>query len=1790
MPRGNGHLPAKFEPIAIIGMRGRFPGANTLDSLWDNLARGVESIATLSDEDMRASGVAPDLWRLPGYVRASPVLEHVDEFDAEFFGFSARDAALTDPQHRLFLEASWEALEDAGYDPSVFPGSIGVFGGCEQSTYQFQLFLNRETLGYLDGMQLMVTNDKDHLCMQVSYRLNLRGPSVVVQTTCSTSLVAISMACDALHAGRCDMALAGGVTVRVPQRGGYFYTPGSILSPDGHCRPFDAEAQGTIVGSGVGLVVLKPLAAALADGDNVRAVILGVGLNNDGSDKAGYTAPGPPGQARAVRSALAAAGISPATVGYVEAHGTGTIIGDPIELSALTEVYREHTSERGFCAIGSVKSNFGHLSCAAGVAGLIKTALVLEHGAIPPTVHYRQPNPAIDFVSSPFFVTRHLYPWERNGHPRRAGVSSFGVGGTNAHLVVEEAPPIEAPKERRRYQLLTVSARSADALDRACGRLADHLEAHPHLDLADVAYTQQVGRRAFRYRRSLVVGSDDQAGVIAGLRDPSQSIAAVADGARPVVFTFPGQGSQYPGMAAELYETEPVVRRSIDHCAKVLKSHVGIDLRGLLFPSQRKRGEAADRLLNTEWAQPAIFTVEYAVAQLLRSWGVKPAAMIGHSVGEFVAATLAGVMSLDDALFVIARRGQLIGSMPRGSMLAVMAQAEAVERFVDDQVSLAAVNAPGFTVLSGPAEAIERVEATLTEKKFSTRRLHTSHAFHSTMMEPILAEFEACVASIRLRKPSVPFVSTLSGRWADASVAKPAYWSKQLRSAVRFADAVRAISSSESPVGANPLFLEVGPGRALTTFASITLGKKGDPKTACVASLPGADDGRPAGLAAFGMLGTLWANGVAIDWNGFHATERRRRVPLPTYPFERRSYWIGPRPDGALHEARDPRSWFYRPGWQGTPLKQEAAADLSQGRILVLDDETGVATKVVNALKKRGGLPIVVRSAAVFARLENDVFTIDPAQTEHFARLCAEVCQGDNQLAGLIDCWSAAPLGSMDLDTAAVISCLAPMRFAHALSGLPTRRPLPTLLVARGTARINPADRMDPVRAFGLGVAKVIPQEHPGLRLAHVDVDASAGIAAQLLDELAAGALEPVVALRKGVRYVEAYEATPIDGVGVPVAMPPQPVVFITGGLGHIGLNLAEQMFTRLHARLVLLGRGALPEPAQWAERAEDTHLPPDRRALLGRLARMRETRDDLLVLNADLNRPEQVKAAVDAAIARFGSVDVVVHGAGRVDADAFASVAETGPAVIEAHLSPKLRGIFDLIEAMKGREPRQWILHSSISSVLGGLGLGAYAGANAVLDAFAVAGGERWLSIGWDAWDNALEAAKEGMPTPIFPAEGAEAFLRLLGVDIGQRGLVVVNDLHERLRDWVRRGDRSAQAKPAGATRHPRPNLSTPFVEPNTDTERGLAEIWAEQLGLESVGVHDRFLDLGGHSLLAVQVCSEIRDKFQVELPVLRLFQAPTVRQLAEIVGQNRAAMPAGKATSPPPRQPAVEKPRTDIPPVETAREADDNTPGALAKASFRDFYNGITRRLEESGVGDASFFLNYGYVSMGDGDEAQHDVAEGLLNASSVRLVYELLGKTKLRGKRVLDVGSGRGGTVALLAEQFAAKATGVDLAPEAVAFCRRIHRSPNVRFEVGDAEQLPVKDKSFDVVTNVESSHTYPNLRGFFVEARRALKPGGLFLYTDLLPVQRWAEVRVLLASLRFELLDDRHITANVLASCDLVAATRAKAFGAADASIDNFLAVPGSTVYEQMRSEAWQYRILRCRAALPRKGKA
>lgn len=830
--------------VAVVGLAGRFPGARNVAAFWERLCAGEELIG---------------------------VLDEIELFDASFFGFTPREAETLDPQHRVFLEESWAALEHAGYNPGSYQGRIGVFAGESFNTYFLNnLYPNRKLLESLGASQVVIANDRDYLTTQVSFRLHLTGPSLSIQTACSTSLVAVHLACQSLLNRECDMALAGGVSISVPQEAGGEYQEGGIISPDGHCRAFDAQARGTVKGSGAGVVVLKRLADAIDDRDTIHAVIKGSAINNDGAMKVGFTAPSIEGQASVIEEALALASIAPETIGYVEAHGTGTALGDPVEIAALTQAFRTGTDAVGFCPIGSVKTNIGHLDAAAGVASLIKTVLALEHGQIPPSLHFEQPNPNIDFANSPFFVNTELRSW--NGAVRRAGVSSFGIGGTNAHVVLEEAPEHASVAASTSPQLLVLSARTANALAQARTNLARHLEQQSDVDLGDVAYTLSAGRKSFEHR--LTVVCSDRADAVAMLAARNVVTGASQYEKRPVAFMFPGQGAQYIGMGRALYEREPVFRAELDHCAELLN----LDLREIIYASGE---DAAGRLADTCFAQPALFVVEYALAKLWISWGVEPRVMIGHSIGEYVSACLAGVFSLADALRLVAARGEIMQRLPRGAMLAVSLSAVEAEPLLSDEVSLAAVNSPSLCVLSGTIEAIAQLERRLVGENVVCRRVHTSHAFHSAMMEPAIAEFTEVVRSIELHAPQIPYLANVSGTWiTTAQAIDPSYWARHLRETVQFSAGVAELLNDPVLV-----LLEVGPGQTLGTLAAQQRGQ-------AFASLrpPKGEESEIEFLLK--TVGRLWIAGVEIDWSRFY--ESRRRVPLPSYPFERKRYWIDP--------------------------------------------------------------------------------------------------------------------------------------------------------------------------------------------------------------------------------------------------------------------------------------------------------------------------------------------------------------------------------------------------------------------------------------------------------------------------------------------------------------------------------------------------------------------------------------------------------------------------------------------------------------------------------------------------------------------------------------------------------------------------------------------------------------------------------------------------------------------------------------------------------------------------------
>lgn len=878
--RGNDASPLA-EPIAIVAMAGRFPGAGDVDEFWRNLCEGRDTISFFAPGEIDP-GVPVDERNDPAYVAARGVVDGVELFDAAFFGIGPKEAELMDPQQRVFMELCWECLERAGHVPDRAAGPVGVFAGMYNATYfQHHLAARPDLIAKLGEFQVMLGNEKDYIATRVAHKLDLTGPAVSVHTACSTSLVAICQAVDSLRAGRCDMALAGGASINCPPRKGYLYQEGSMLSPDGHTRAFDVGAQGTVFSDGAAVVLLKRLADAIADGDDVCAVLRGVAVNNDGGDKASFTAPSSEGQAAVIAMAHEDAGVEPRSISYVETHGTATPLGDPIEIEGLTKAFRRRTADVGFCRIGSVKTNMGHTVIAAGAAGVIKTALALRERRIPASLHFTAPNPALALDSSPFVVNDRMHAWPDGDGPRRAGVSSFGVGGTNAHVVMEEAPALPASDPPQGPQLLVLSARTPTALARATANLATHLRADADANLADVAWTLGAGRKVFAHRVAVVANDAADA---ADRLDSPETAAAIARG-RParqgdVAFLFPGQGSQYAGMGRALYASEPAFREAFDACADILRGELRYDLRDVVF------GADAEALLPTSVMQPAIFAVEYSLARMWMSFGLHPVAMAGHSVGEFVAATLAGVFSLADALRLVARRGRLMQAQPPGAMLSVRMAADAVLQRLPAELSLAAENSPGACVVAGPHAAIARLQAQLEGEGIACRALNTSHAFHSAMMDAVVAPFRAEIEAVPRSAPTLPIVSTVTGEWLDESTAaSPGYWARHLREPVRFATALGRLLEADAP----PVLLEVGARATLAALARQHPALQ-QRRAAVVSSLADAPDAEDACIR--NAAGQLWGHGLAIDPTVFDRRGSRRRVRLPTYPFERQRYWI----------------------------------------------------------------------------------------------------------------------------------------------------------------------------------------------------------------------------------------------------------------------------------------------------------------------------------------------------------------------------------------------------------------------------------------------------------------------------------------------------------------------------------------------------------------------------------------------------------------------------------------------------------------------------------------------------------------------------------------------------------------------------------------------------------------------------------------------------------------------------------------------------------------------------------
>ena len=1072
--------------IAIIGLSGRFPAAPNADALWENLLDGRESISRFGEAELLASGVEPQTIRNPAYVPAAAVLDGIPEFDAEFFHMTAREAECTDPQHRVLLECAWEALESAGHIGTGFPGRVGVYVGAGASAYWAKhLAATPEVLASVPELQITIGNSKDYVATRVSYKLNLNGPSLTVSTACSTSLVAVHLACQSLLDFHCDIALAGGVSIPLPVHQGYLYYEGGICSPDGHCRPFDEGAGGTVGGSGAGVVALRRLEDAISDGDTIHAVILGSAVNNDGSDKIGFTAPSERGQASVIAEALNISGISPESISYIEAHGTGTPLGDPIEIAALTRVFRRSTQRRQFCALGSIKSNFGHLDEAAGIAGLIKTVLALRHRALPASLNFKRPNPKLNLETSPFYVNDRRREWVAEG-PRRAGVSSFGIGGTNAHVVLEEAPPQASAPSSRPASLLVISACTRTALDMTCRNLADHLERHPEMSLADVGFTLATGRRGFEQRRTLVCHS--HADAIEQLRSSSADVQVVpADEPTPrALFLFPGQGSQYPGMSAKLYRSEPVFRQALDECAFFLKKCSGFDLSATLFS---RGGTDANGLDETELAQPCLFSVEYAIASLLRSWGIEPHAMIGHSLGEYVAATLAGVFTLEDCLILVTARGRLMQATPRGAMIAVPLPDVKLTPYVNGELTIAAMNAPGLNVLAGSVTAIEAAQGQFAANGVAAVRLRTSHAFHSPLVEPILGEFRALVRKTRLREPRIQFLSNVTGDWINpAQVTDPDYWVRHLRAPVRFSQGVEKLLTISGAV-----WIEAGPGRTLATLAQRHPDCPGGSRVLPTLSSAKRDEYQ----VLLSTLGELWARGMTVNWDAFFRSERRRRVPLPTYPFERQRYWIDaprqtPEPEAApvIEETShlSIAEWFYVPRWT-----RVAELAVSQGAApagwVIFADQHGLADAAADLVRQVGGKAIVVRDGNAFAKLSAQEFLCPLHDAAAQERLWREFDEPFRSGSHILCLWPVQPrrdswIAPNDPSHKTLLRLLA---LVQGFGSFSTARRL--TVVTSNTQSVRGEEVIAAESAALWGAVRVVAKEYPNIHCRMIDLD-----------------------------------------------------------------------------------------------------------------------------------------------------------------------------------------------------------------------------------------------------------------------------------------------------------------------------------------------------------------------------------------------------------------------------------------------------------------------------------------------------------------------------------------------------------------------------------------------------------------------------------------------------------------------------------------------------------------------------
>ena len=1496
--------------IAVVGMAARFPGASSVGEFWNNLKEGVCSIRELTDEELERNGISRDIYSDEDYRKVGALLDDVDLFDYSFFGLSKKEADLMDPQHRLFLECCWEAMENAGYPPSANGENTGVFGGCYSPLY---LLHNLKGGGFMDPSDpseyhLTETgNDKDYLATRVSYMLNLQGPSVTVQTSCSTAASVVASACQSLLAGKCDTALAGASSITFPQ-GGYQYVEGHINSREGKVKTFDARADGTILGDGVGVLVLKRLEDALEAGDNIVSVIKGYAVNNDGNNKAGYSAPSVHGQKSMVKEALDMAGIGAESISYMEAHGTGTLIGDPIEIRALTDVYRSYTDEKSFCALGSVKPNIGHSNIASGMAGIMKTSLSLYNRQIPPTINYQTPNPAMNIDDSPFFVNTELRDWETvNGVPRRAGVSCLGIGGTNCHFIMEEPPVSEKAEEnesnedRKKHFILPLSAGSTEALDGMRHDLSSFLEKNRDINLTDLEYTLQEGRDELSVRMTVPCKDIDTALEELKTARIFNTREKKIDSESKTAFLFPGQGSQHNRMGMELYETEPVYRKYFDLCCHKLTDIIGVDLRDLLF-AEPGSPEAEEAFKYAYYIQPAIFTLQYSLAKTLMDWGIVPEYMVGHSIGEYAAACLSGIMILDDTLKLVALRGRVMEEAGEGAMTAAGMNAKDADKFLKgrNDISVAVVNSDDQAVLSGTVEAIGAAEEELKNMGIVCRRVNVKQAFHSAMMDVPAEKLVREAEKITLGKPEIPVLSNLTGTWlTDEEAVDPSYWGRHMRGTVRFSDNVKVLLKENPQV-----LMEVGSHKILgKLLKSQTRDLSLMEKPVIISCLRHPMDKKTGDWLAFDQaMGELWGSGFSYDWKAFRGKRSGRKIPVPGIRFDRKRCWKQAEtglksPTESRDKIMDIAERGYIPSWKRSVLTGKSIAP-GRGKCVVFaqeDKSPGLDSGLTELLNEKFEITekVFVSDNGKFSK-NDEAYRIDPVNSEHYKKLFEDLANNNHYPDRIVYLWGLDDSSGGDYLENSYYRVLALAQGAASQSSLD---PLGIWIVTDKTFQID-REETEPLKSTIQGPAMVLAQEYPHITCRIIDVQpgsiSSGKLARQIAGEclLEAADREPFTVLRGNNRWVRTCE--PVSLVKTDPAVSSfmdKGVYIISGGFGRIGRVLCEKL-AGPDKTLVITSRMELPDRGEWNELLKNSRSNERIRAGIEQITGLEEKGCKVVYKRTDFGVQADVSELVEYAVKEFGYITGIFHAAGVANLKPLNEITRK---ISEAEFSSKIRGVLNLEKAVSSlgageTDPDFIMLFSSMASILGGYNMTAYTAANNFMDSFACTrppeGKTSWISVNWDDWD--FEYTKEQVGAyektaaryAMSPEEGFETIKRIVKINDPVQVMVATRPVIPRMEKWIHqieKGENSFDG--AGVTAEKGLQIS----------KAGLAdriiEIFRQVLGVDDLLPEDNFFDAGGDSLLASQILLKLRrglKEHSHKISLNSIFDYPSVRELA--------------------------------------------------------------------------------------------------------------------------------------------------------------------------------------------------------------------------------------------------------------------------------------------------------------------